>query len=195
MKLPAPYEAEAVDQIVLWFDQIEQKMTTEAAHRELRDYVREKWRSGAISRMLVVQAARDGDEDCHAALVALLIEMDSRGEEPPTELRAYRQEVLLQAMTRSAPPVSRPGGRNISDLWKRDVGIPALILVTMNVYGPMGLDATRGRATKRASACSLVSQALSRKNRLPLTERQVQKIYEAGLKDVARRLSERIHLQ
>jgi hypothetical protein len=37
MKLPAPYEAEAVDQIVLWFDKIEQKMATEAAHRELRD--------------------------------------------------------------------------------------------------------------------------------------------------------------
>jgi hypothetical protein len=101
----------------------------------------------------------------------------------------------LQAMTRSSPPVSRRGGRNVSDLWKRDSAILALVEATMMIYGPMGLKRTRGRASKRASAYALVSRALSRQNRLPLTERGVEEICNGGLDGIARQLSERIHIQ
>ena len=76
-------EEEVVDQIERWFDLIEQKMSTEAAHQELREGICDKVRSGAIPALQVIAEARAGDEDCHAVLVTVVTEMFRRHEWPP----------------------------------------------------------------------------------------------------------------
>ena len=91
---------------------------------------------------------------------------------------------------RPAVAMSRICGSGIS-------GVTALVEVAVAVYGPLyGLKPTQNRAAvKRCSACALVAKALNRRKRLPITERQVQRIYEDGWKEIAAKLSERIHLQ
>lgn len=180
-------EAEAVDTIVRWIDLVAAMLTTDAAHIVLRDHIRHLLRSGAVTTMKVIEAARAGHHDADLALRELGVEMMDRSEMPPAALRAYLQEALIQ------PPVSRDGRLNITDLWLRDVAVAVLVAMAVERWQ---LKATRNRASTWPSACSLVAAALYRCGIEDIGELHVERIYanHGGPRGPAARLSASVPL-
>jgi hypothetical protein len=159
-----------------WVDLVRDVMTAEAGRRVLRHYIHERLRQGTIPTMQVIAAAEAGHQDADMALRQLAAEHIDRREEMPTALANYVQRALVM------PPVTYPPGRNLVDTWLRDVIIAVLVRLAVE---RLDLPATRSRASKRPSACSVVALALTWLN---ITTRRVEKIYgEHGL--IARRLS------
>jgi hypothetical protein len=171
--------AAMTDTVVEWVNKIGENLTGEASRLVLRHYIREMVRSGTIPTMKVISAARDGHEDADFALRELAVEMLDRHEPLPSALAAYVQEALLR------PPVTYPQGRNIADTWYRDIGIAVLVSLASERWD---IPATRNRLTKRPSACSVVSLALNQTKRVPIKERQVERIYGSHSK-LAEKLS------
>jgi hypothetical protein len=169
-----------IDTVGHWIDLVAQMLTTEAAHLVLRRHIREIVRQGTIPTMQVIEAAEAGHQDADLALRELAAEYLSRREEMPTELANYVQRALLQ------PPVTYPPGRNIADTWMRDVGVATLVLLAVERWRPH-LPATRNRASKRLSACYVVSIALVKRGH-NVGERQVERIFGSHGR-LARKLS------
>ena len=129
--------------------------------------------------MQVIAAARSGNRDADLALREVAAEMLDRGQLPPTLLRAYAQEALLQ------PPVTYPQGRNIGDTWSRDLTIAGLVGTASRSWN---LPITRSHHSKnphRLSACYLVAKALGRHG-INVSERRVEKIFHAQMKNAER---------
>jgi len=156
------------DTVAEWVNKVGDRLTSEGSRLALRHYIREMVRSGTIPTMRVIAAARDGHEDADFALRELAVEMLDRHEPLPSALAAYVQEALLRA------PVTYPQGRNIVDTWLRDIGIAVLVSLTVQRWE---IPATRNRASKRPSACYIVSLALNQTRRAPIRERQVERIF------------------
>jgi hypothetical protein len=175
-KLPATSDAaDMVSTVRHWVDLVGEFMTAEAGRRVLRSYIRDMLRRGTIPTMQVIAAAEAGHQDADMALREVAAEYIDRREEMPTEVANYVQRALVM------PPVTYPPGRNLADTWLRDVCIAVLVRLAVERWD---LPATRSRASKRPSACSVVTRALTRLN---ITTRRVEKIYgEHGL--IARRL-------
>jgi hypothetical protein len=176
-KLPATSDvADMVDTVRGWVGLVGGAMTAEAGRAVLRHYIHERLRQGTIPTMQVIAAAEAGHRDADLALREVAAEYISRRQEMPTEVANYVQRALV------LPPVNYPPGRNLADTWLRDVCIAVLVRLAVERWD---LPATRSRASKRPSACSVVARALTRLN---ITTRRVEKIYgEHGL--IARRLS------
>jgi hypothetical protein len=182
-KPPATYvEAEVSDMtgaVAHWIDLVAEMLTSEAARLVMRRHIREMVRAGTIPTMQVIEAATAGHEEADMALRELAAEIIDRGDPLPTALGAYVQKALLMA------PVAYPPGRNIVDTWLRDVGIAVLVSLTIERWPH--LKVTRNRASKRPSACVLVSLALVQRGH-NVGERQVERIF-GSLDQVARKLS------
>jgi hypothetical protein len=175
-KLPATFaEADMVDTVRGWVGLVRDAMTAEAGRRVLRAHICDMLRRGTIPTMQVIAAAEAGHQDADMALRQLAAEHIDRREEMPTALANYVQRALVM------PPVTYPPGRNLADTWLRDVIIAVLVRLAVERWD---LPATRSRASKRPSACSVVARALTWLN---ITTRRIEKIYgEHGL--IARRL-------
>jgi hypothetical protein len=169
--------AAMTDTVAEWVNKVGDRLTSEESRLVLRRSIREMVRSGTIPTMRVIAAARDGHEDADFALRELAVEMLDRHEPLPSALAAYVQEALLRA------PVTYPQGRNIVDTWLRDIGIAVLVSLTVERWG---VPATRNRASKRPSACHIVSLALNKTKRAPIPERQVERIFGSHTKLAAR---------
>ena len=117
--LPGSFEANAIDALdrMMLFSWV--MFTTEAGHLILRKYFRALIGAGTISTTQVIAAARSGNRDADRALREVAAEMLDRGVLPPTLLRTYAQDALLQ------PQVTYTQGRNIGDTWSRILSSPA----------------------------------------------------------------------
>ena len=94
--LPGSFEANAIDALdrMMLFSRV--MFTTEAGHLILRIYFRALIGAGTISTTQVIAAARDGNRDADRALREVAAEMLDRGVLPPTLLRDYARDALLQ---------------------------------------------------------------------------------------------------
>ena len=157
-------------QVAKWIDskieRIASLLTSEASRRILVDHTRDFFRHNVIDRLRLIQAAEVGHEDIDSALRQLVAEYISRREEMPTELAAFAQRAMLR------PPSRYPAGANVANTWVRDVGIAVVVKVAVEIWQ---IPKTRNRASKRPSACSLMSEALVRHGH-NLGERQVERI-------------------
>lgn len=169
MSVPAKRseEDEMVDKIVVWIDHIAAAFTSESGRIVLRNALRQNLQAGTIQAMEVITAADAGHADADIVLRQLIAEMIDRREELSTALAGYTQRALLRDL------MAYPKGHNLAATWARDIGIAVLVAITLEMWPYLNL--TRGRAAKRASACSLVHLALSRRG-YPLTEWQVARI-------------------
>jgi hypothetical protein len=169
-------EADMVGTVAHWVDLVGEALTAEAARLTLRKHIRERLRQGTIPTMQVIAAAEAGHQDADLALRELAAEYIDRREEMPTALANHVQRALVQ------PPVTYPPGRNLADTWLRDICIAVLVRLAVERWN---LPATRNRASKRPSACYIVSLALRRFN---IAERRVEKIF-GNHGQIARKLS------
>jgi hypothetical protein len=190
--LPAiPFaEADAEDMVSTvahWVDLVGSWLTSEASRQRLRAEIHEAIRGGTMPLMRVIEAAESGHSDADAALRERAAELLDRGElggESSALLRAY----AIRALHRG--PTVYPQGRNIADVWLRDIGIAVLVSLTCVRWG---LRPSRNRISHRPCATAVVATALSRRQdlfegRKAPGERQVEKIY-AGHEQLAGRLA------
>ena len=101
--------------------------------------------------------------------------MLDRGVLPPTLLRAYAQEALLQ-------PQVTYRGRNLGDTWARDIIIAGLVGAASRSWH---LPKTRSHHSKKSdqlSTCYLVAKALGRYD-INVSERRVEKIVHSQMKN------------
>ncbi len=178
-------EAEAVDTIVDWIDHFAGRLESEEGRRRLRASIGEKLREGAISRMQVIAAAKDGDQDADLVLRELIVECISRKVDLPTELAEYNQWIVASF------PVRHPPGRKLGNTWLRDVGITVLAMQAQRRWP--AIPKTRNRHHKRAgvglSISLLISRALGRRG-INLEERGVETVLNSKLEaKLAERLS------
>jgi hypothetical protein len=183
--LPATIDSEEtmVDVVTHWIDLVAEMLKSETARLYLRAHIRGMLKQGTVSTLKVIEAARAGHAEADFALRELAVEMLDCGEMPPALLRAYVQEALVRA------PVTYPAGVNIVDYWMRDIGIAVMVELTM-LHWP--LRATRNRVSKRPSASTIVSRALSKRGHI-IGEWQVERIFSNHHK-LAERLSASIPL-
>jgi hypothetical protein len=175
-------EAAAINALVDVIDLFQHKLNSEEGRRVLRASIIEKFGIGAGARMQIIAAAERGDQDADWALRWLQVEYISRRQEMPTEFAAWAQRAALRA------PLSSPPGRNIGDIWVRDLFIDNLVKWTMREFG---VPRSRGRVSKnpdRLSANYLVSVALGRRG-VNVNERGLEKI-TIGI--VEQKLTERL---
>ena len=102
--------------------------------------------------------------------------MLDRGVLPPTLLRAYAQDALLQ------PQVTYTQGRNIGDTWSRDLIIAGLVGTASRSWHLPNTRSHHSKKTDRLSTCYLVAKALGRHG-VNLGERRVEKIFHSQMKN------------
>jgi hypothetical protein len=177
MNLPATFaEEEAIAAVAGWTDVVREKMSAEASREWLQATLQEYLRQGWDQTVRVIEAAEEGDEIAHAALMGVYRETLDRHEMPGATILAYG--------LRAREPVRRAAGRNTwFDNWRRDIGIAVLVYFTKESFK---LRPTRKRESKKPkqnrkpSACSVVADALSRARIITITEGRVENIW-AGL--------------
>jgi hypothetical protein len=126
-----------------WFDKSDNR-------KMAREWVKRYAMGHPTHMMYVVDLANAGWGLADEALRELIIELLDRGEQLPTSLAAYN-------MTIARGPVRRLGGPKVTDNFLRDIVIVSTVQQVMRKFG---LKETRSRSRRRASACSIVSQAL-----------------------------------
>jgi hypothetical protein len=173
--LPAanlPDEGTLVDRVTHWIDLVAVALKSETSRLRLQHEIRARLQAGDEQVTIqVIGAARAGHQDADQALRDHIREKIHNNEVSllPPLLVAYMQEALYR------PPAVYPAGRNLANTWLRDLTIA--VLVSMALLHWPSLPVTRNRASKskRPSACSVVSMALSRRGH-PMGERQVERI-------------------
>jgi len=158
-----------VETVAHWFDLAAELLSTENSRRYTQAQLKRLIRQGAIEAARVIAWANDGWADADIALRQPCSEMIDRGEELPKTLGGYSVTALNRA------PVARRKGGDAVDNWLRDQSITVLVSVAVERWYP--LPPTRNRASKKPSACSVVSQALI-KRRINIGERRVEKIFK-----------------
>ena len=158
-----------VETVAHWFDLAAELLSTENSRRYMQAQLKRLIRQGTIEAARVIAWANDGWADADIALRQLCSEMIDRGEELPKTLGGYS----VMALNRS--PVARRKGGDAVDNWLRDQCIAVVVSVAVERWYPLPL--TRNRASKKPSACSVVSQALI-KRRINIGERRVEKIFK-----------------
>jgi hypothetical protein len=181
--LPAPNlldECAMVDRVAHWIDLVAVALQSETGRLRLRQTFREYLHKGDEQMtMRIVEAARVGHQDADLALrdhIREKIHCNEFSSLPPL-LVSYAQEALYR------PLAVYPPGRNLADTWMRDIAIAVLVDMALLHWPP--LPVTRNRASKRPSACSVVSEALSRRGH-PVGVRQVERIHRDHNKLAAR---------
>jgi hypothetical protein len=119
-----------------------------------RAFVRDFMRLGlatAIGRMHMVDLALAGEEDGAAILREVIVEMQSRHVELPTEFQDYANRVLAGMVPTSSWPAQKRKDQILRNI--------AIAMVVAAVVDQFGLKAT-GHSPRRRSACAVVAQAL-----------------------------------
>jgi len=158
-----------VETVAHWFDLAVELLSTENSRRYMQAQLKRLIRQGTIEAARVIAWANDGWADADIALRHLCGEMIDRGEELPKTLGGYSVTALNRA------PVARRKGGDAVDNWLRDQCITVLVSVAVERWYP--LPPTRNRASKKPSACSVVSRALG-KRRISIGERRVETIFK-----------------
>jgi hypothetical protein len=148
-----------------WSD--DSPLTAEAGRAALRHIMRQASLENPVHRMILAAWGRAGDPDADAVLRTLLIEYQSRGERPPTELANYNMEVLQGGFHQ--PPARKKKNNLI-----RNICIATTVAAVIDRYG---LRPT-GRSPHCRSACSIVAEALG-EAQMQLGNKAVEKIWEA----------------
>lgn len=177
-------EIAAIDWIVTNYDRIAPRMSGETARHQIRGKIKEMLAQGVLPTMRAIELARE-----YAAIDDALREhaqeVIERHEMLPVSLAAYVQRALVDRTPRGR-------GRDVVDNFMRDIGIACLVTWTsLN----LGIHPTKNRERSggKPSACSLVHRALSRNNRMPISERRVETVY-TGINTIAARLEAAIPL-
>jgi hypothetical protein len=169
-QLPATLvEAEMVKTIAHWLDLADVMLRTENSRRLMLSHLKQLIRQGTIPALRVISWANSGHEVADIALREIAAEMLDRGEDPPATIRYYAAHALTTA------PVKRGKGKDAVANWLRDTCIAIVVSVAVERWHPY-LPLTRNRASKKPSACSLVSAALGLR-RINVSERRVEKIH------------------
>jgi hypothetical protein len=169
-QLPATVDENVmVETVAHWFDLATELLSTENSRRYMQALLKRLMRQGTLDTARVITWANAGSADADIALRELCGEMWDRGETPPATLNGYGVVALKQ------PQVARRRGGDDVDNWLRDQSITVIVSRAVECWYPH-LPLTRNRASKKPSACSVVSQALI-KRRINIGERRVEKIY------------------
>jgi hypothetical protein len=127
------------------------------------------WRAARmhpVHRMQVIAMARGGDRDADQVLRTLIIEMQSRGEQLPTELTNFTMEDLHGGL-------HQPPGPKRKDKVLRDVHIAMAVAAVVDRYGLAPYRSSyRKPASTQLSACAVVAAAQHR-----LGEKAVESIW------------------
>jgi hypothetical protein len=157
-----------VETVAHWFDLTAELLSTENSRRYMQAQLKRLIRQGTIEAARVIAWANDGWADADIALRQVCSEMLDEGERPPATIAGYAAVAL------NRPAVARRKGGDAVDNWLRDQCITVLASMAVERWYPH-LPLTRNRASKKPSACSVVSQALG-KRRINIAERRVEKI-------------------
>jgi hypothetical protein len=162
-------EADVVDTIAHWFDLTGAMLREENSRLVMRAWLKGLIRQGTIPSLRVIGWANSGIEEADIALREIAAEMLDHGEELPANIRYYVAHSLVR------PPSKRGKGGNAAANWLRDQCIAVVVSLAVEQWHPHLLT-TRNRASKKPSACKLVSAALVRRG-INIGERRVEKIY------------------
>jgi hypothetical protein len=170
-QLPIAFnETNAIGTIAHWFDLADEMLRTENSRLIMLAWLKRVIRQGTVSTLRVIGWANSGVEIAEVALRETAAEMLDRGEELPANIRYYAAHSLVRS------PGKRGKGGDATDNWLRDQCIAIVVSLAIERWHPH-LRATRNRASKKPSACHLVSDALVRRN-IIIGERRVEKIYQ-----------------
>jgi hypothetical protein len=171
-QLPATFvEAEAVDAVAHWFDLTDAMLRTENSRLVMRAYLKRLIRQGTIPTLRVIGWANSGSEEADKALREIAAEMLDAGESPPANIRYYAASALIQPSQ-----VKRGKGNDAAENWLRDQCIAVIVSAAIERWYPY-LPVSRNRASRKPSACSVVSAALVRRG-INIGTRRVEKIYK-----------------
>jgi hypothetical protein len=174
-----PSKEAMVDTAEQWTEVVGDKLKTEHAHTMLREHIQKLLRQGTLPTMAVIASARNGNPHADFALRKRAAEMIDHKEEMPVSLAGFAQEALFRG-----PVGHRPGEKNVTDLFVRDIAIAVMVVLACLLWN---LRPTRNRASTRPSGSTIVALALKRRG-FKLSEWQVEKIY-AQHNTIAERLS------
>jgi hypothetical protein len=141
-------------------------LSPEASQAMLRHILKEAALQHPSLMLMVIDAARNGDDDADAVLKNLIIEHQSRDDRMPTALTAWNMEVLHRSLHK--PPARKKKNYILRDLF--------ISLTVVDLVDRFGLKAT-GRSARRRSACSIVGEALG-EARMRMTDKAVEAIWE-----------------
>src|SRR5262249_7811051 len=114
--------------------------------------------------------ARNGSDDADLALRELIVEFNERGEPPPLGLRAYNNELVHPRLSRHRKRGQKKAKGVLQDF--------AIVTVVWELAEQFGLKPTRGRASPKASACSIAARALAEANVHRGNEAAIEKIWQ-----------------
>jgi hypothetical protein len=132
-------------------------MTAAAGRALLRHLTRQGVLLHPTNRLQIIAMARAGDTDADDVLRTLMIEIQSRGEQMPVELANYNMEILHGGL-------HQPPGPKRKDKLLRDLCIAMTVAALCDRFGlnPTRNTTSRGRASARPSACSIVADVINR---------------------------------
>jgi hypothetical protein len=139
-----------------------------------RAFIRHVIRPGlfvsAVTRMILVGAARAGDEDAILVLRDYILEAKSRRQELPAEIHAYDMELTLHGGSSRRPP---PGPKRKNKFYRNII----ICMVTSAVAGRFGLAPTGRQDRRRRSAASIVAEALVSEAQISIGEKGVERLW------------------
>ena len=138
------FEANAIDALdrMMLFSWV--MFTTEAGHLILRIYFRALIGAGNEFDHASHRSGAVRESGCGPCLREVAAEMLDRGVLPPTLLRAYAQDALLQ------PRVTYTQGRNLGDTWSRDLIIAGMVGTASRSWH---IPSTRNHHSKKTIGC------------------------------------------
>lgn len=149
---------------------IRERMAADYSREWLETNLKDFLRRGLIETLKVIEAADQGDEIAHRALVCVHAEMQT----PPAQLKAYVERAAIHG------PKNRKAGRRPYDNWRRDIGLAVLIYWVANQFG---LNPTRQLESRHAhppSGASVVAAASHRKG-FNISEKRLNNLWSKGL--------------
>jgi hypothetical protein len=177
-KLPAMLpetfaEAEMIETTAHWLDLVAANLSTKSSHGFLRARLKTLIRQGTIPAVRVIEWANAGVVDCDEALREVSAEMLDHGEEIPNTIRGY----MAQALLKDRGPHGKDAGRIeiATGNWLRDQCIAVVVSMIVERWN---LRVTRGRASHRPSACSVMSAALVKRG-IIMGEHRVEAIHKS----------------
>jgi hypothetical protein len=167
-------EADMIETTAHWLDLVAANLSTESSHRFLRARLKTLIRQGTVPAVRVMEWAKEGIVDADEALREVSAEMLDHGEEIPNTLRGYMAQALLR---KDRGPHNKDAGRIevATGNWLRDQCIAVVVSMIVERWN---LRVTRGRASHRPSACSVMSAALVKRG-IIMGEHRVEAIHKS----------------
>jgi hypothetical protein len=132
-----------------WSD--ESALTPDASRAVLRHLLHNAAEMHPMHRLDIIARARAGDRDADNVLRAMILEADKQNQPLPSELFAYRMEIVNS--NRNPQPPARKKKNNML----RNIVITLTVGALCDHFG---LQPTGGHSARQRSACSFVAEAL-----------------------------------